>query len=270
MAPPLTAHTYDTRPYWHATMRDVPAFDDRPLPERADVVVVGGGYTGTVAALQLARSGASVTLLERNTLGWGASTRNGGIFHPGLKWGRAALRQRHGLELGDRLFQHGVDAFFTAERFVTQEGFDCDYRRSGLAIVAWSASQIDGLEEELAEFREAGLRGRAYRGAEIHQELGSDVYPGGIAIEESGMIHPGRYFAEIVAAAQAAGVDLHTGTPAQRIEIDGTTRIVHTARGAIRAGAVLVATNGYTDGAGALDRASGSCPSAATSSPPSP
>ena len=58
----------------------------------------------------------TVTLLERHSLGWGASTRNGGIFHPGLKWGRAQLHKRYGPELGGRLFQDGVDAFFTAER----------------------------------------------------------------------------------------------------------------------------------------------------------
>ncbi len=62
------------------------------------------------------------------------------------------------------------------------------------------------------------------------------------------MIHPGRYYAAIVAAAQRAGVDLHTGTPALRIEVDGPSRVVRTARGDIRAGAVLIATNGYTDG----------------------
>ncbi len=242
------APTYEQRPYWHVTMPDIPMFDDRVLPERADVVIVGGGYTGTVAALQLARSGASVTLLERNTLGSGASTRNGGIVHPGLKWGRAALRKRHGVELGNRLFRHGVAAFFTAERFVTDEGFDCDYRRSGLAILAWSRSQIDGLEGELDELREAGLSGRSYRGLEVHQEVGSNIYPGGIAIEESGMIDPGRYFAGIVDAARQAGVDFRTQTPVVGIEVDGGERLVHTARGAIRAGAVLVATNGYTDG----------------------
>ncbi len=114
------------------------------------MVIVGGGYTGTVAALQLARSGASVSLLERHTLGWGASTRNGGIFHPGLKWGRAALQQRLGPGLGTDIFRAGIDAFFTAERFVADERFDCDYRRSGFAILAWSTGQIDGFEQELA------------------------------------------------------------------------------------------------------------------------
>ena len=134
---------------------------------------------------------------ERPAVEVRASTRNGGIFHPGLKWGRAQLVRRHGRDLGGRLFQEGVNAFFTAERFVTEEGFDCDYRRSGLAILAWSKGQLDSLDEELQEFRDAGLRGRSYRGAEVHQEIGSDVYPGGIAIEESGMIHPGRYMAAI-------------------------------------------------------------------------
>ena len=247
MPQPLSPPTYEQRPYWHASMPDIPAFDGRPLPERADVVIVGGGYTGTVAALRLARNGASVTLLERHSLGWGASSRNGGLFHPGLKWSRAQLHQRYGPDLGGRLFQDGVNAFFTAERFVTDEGFDCDYRRSGLAILAWSKGQLDGLDEELEEFRDAGLHGRSYRGAEIHQEIGSDAYPGGIAIEESGMIHPGRYMAAIVSAAVTAGVDFHTGTPAERVEVDGVTRTVHTPRGAIRAGAVLIATNGYTD-----------------------
>src|SRR5450432_3214938 len=80
-SPSWESPTWESRPYWHASMPAIPAFDDRPLPERADVVIIGGGYTGTVAALQLARSGASVTLLERHDLGWGASTRNGGIFH---------------------------------------------------------------------------------------------------------------------------------------------------------------------------------------------
>ena len=110
------------------------------------------------------------------------------------------------------------------------------------------SDQLEGLDEELRELRDVGLRGRSYRGAEIHQELGSDVYPGGIVVEESGMIHPGRYYAAIVDAAQRVGVDLHTGTPALGIEVDGPGRVVRTARGDVRAGAVLVATNGYTDG----------------------
>lgn len=242
------APTWKPRPYWHDTMPAIPRFDDRPLPERADVVVIGGGYTGIVAALGLARGGARVTLLEKRNLGWGASTRNGGLFHPGLKWGRAALVKQYGPDLGGAVFHAGVKGFATAERFVQTEGFDCDYRRAGLVILAWSRRHMDGLRHELEEFQAVGMSGRMLEGAQVREEVGSSHYPGGIVVEESGMIHPGRYFTGLAAAAVTAGVDLHTGVAARSVERDGADRVVVTGAGKIRAGAVLVATNGYTDG----------------------
>jgi NADPH-dependent glutamate synthase beta subunit-like oxidoreductase len=87
---------YQRRPYWHATMPALASQRDRPLPDSADVVVVGGGYTGITAARELARRGAAVTLVEAETLGFGGSTRNGGIVHPGYKWDPAELVKRYG------------------------------------------------------------------------------------------------------------------------------------------------------------------------------
>lgn len=239
--------TYQQLPYWHASMAPMPEPPAHPLPERADVVIVGGGYTGTVAALQLARAGARVVLLERETLGWGASSRNGGLMHPGLQYGRAALQRRYGERLGAELFRDGLAGFHTAERFIAAERFNVDYRRSGLAILAWSRGDMTALEAELEEMRTEGLTGRTIRGAEVRSEVGTDHYPGGIVIEESGMIHPGRYMAAIAGAALAAGVDAHVRAPVIGVEVAGPERVVRTSRGAIRAGAVLIATNGYTD-----------------------
>ena len=82
---------YERRPYWHATMPALPDRTGGALPDTVDTVVVGGGYTGLAAARALATAGASVVVLEARTLGWGASTRNGGIAHPGYKWGPRTL-----------------------------------------------------------------------------------------------------------------------------------------------------------------------------------
>ncbi|MEO7117469.1 MAG: FAD-binding oxidoreductase, partial [Candidatus Limnocylindrales bacterium] len=140
--------------------------------------------------------------------------------------------------------------FFEGESFVTSEGFDCDYRRSGLVTLAWGKGHLRRKPEGLAEFESAGLHGRVVEGAELAREVGSEHYPGAMVLEESGVIHPGRYFAAIATAAASAGVDLHTGAPARQIQRGGSGAglRVTTDRGTIAARDVLVATNGYTDG----------------------
>src|SRR5215212_11628409 len=99
---------YERRPYWHSTMPALPDRSGRSLPDAVDALVVGGGYTGIAAARRLALQGARTVLLEAHTLGWGASTRNGGIAHPGFKWGPQTLAKRHGRELAHALYAESV------------------------------------------------------------------------------------------------------------------------------------------------------------------
>ena len=142
--------------------------------------------------IELARAGATVTLLERDGLGHGASSRNGGLLHPGLQFGRAALVARFGPELGGALHQAGIDARATTERYITDNALAADHQRVGLAVLAWSRRHLSALEQELEEYRAGGLTGRMLRTtAEVHEELGSDHYPGGYVLEESEP-HPPR------------------------------------------------------------------------------
>jgi glycine/D-amino acid oxidase-like deaminating enzyme len=106
--PPPLNDDYERRPYWWATAPQLPDRTGRDLPDTADAVVIGGGYTGTAAARQLALQAAKTVLLEANTLGWGASSRNGGICHPGFKWGPETLVKRHGRELAHALYAETV------------------------------------------------------------------------------------------------------------------------------------------------------------------
>src|SRR5690606_1547866 len=106
---PTLNQDFEQRPYWHATMPTLPSRSGRQLPDTTDVVVVGGGYTGVAAARKSALQGARVVLLEARELGWGASSRNGGIVHPGFKWGLATLVRKHGADRAHALFRDTTD-----------------------------------------------------------------------------------------------------------------------------------------------------------------
>src|SRR5512138_3479308 len=117
--------------YWLTTV-NMPATDPtRALPESADVVVIGAGFTGLSAARTLAKKGATVVVLEAETIGWGASSRNGGMVLTGLKLGMGAIQKRYGRELAKRMFQYSLDSIDTVEQIVREEQINCGFARTG-------------------------------------------------------------------------------------------------------------------------------------------
>ena len=240
---------YERRPYWHATMPPIEPRRDRPLPDTADVVVIGGGYTGINAARALARGGATVTLLEAEQLGFGGSTRNGGIVHPGYKWGPTELIDRYGEETGRALFQETLDGYALLKRLIVDETIDCEFRECGYLDLAWAPSHARELKESVETLRRFGIETSFVEKDELHDEIGSTFYHGGLVFPPSGLLHPGKFFAGLVAAAERAGADLHEGVRARSIRREtGGRLVVETSRGAIRTSEVVVGTNGYTDG----------------------
>jgi glycine/D-amino acid oxidase-like deaminating enzyme len=235
-------------PFWRATMPSTASVCVHPLPGRSDVTVVGGGYTGLTAAIFLARAGASVTLLEAETLGWGASTRNGGMFHGGLKLGLGELVRRYGPELGNQLYREGHHAFEVAERLLVDERLECDYRRAGQLVLAWSPNDADQFEQKVTDLAGLGLPAHVVRGSALRAEIGTDYYTTGLVEDMAGGLHPGKYLAELARLAVAAGVDVHEHTRALALERTAAMLLVSTSRGKLRSGNVLVATDGYTDG----------------------
>jgi len=252
-APRMVAGTlnddYERRSFWQATMPALPDRSGRALPDGADVVVVGGGYAGINAARVLATSGVAVTLLEAHTLGWGASTRNGGIVHSGYKWSAKDLIRRYGDDTGRALYQETLDGYQTVKRLVGEEAIDCQFREVGHLELAYAPAHVPELEHAREGLAFVGVQSEMVPHERIHEEIGSDAYFGALAVEGSALLHPGRYFAGLVAAADRAGADLHEGVRATAIRRQGDGRfVVETERGAIHARDVFVATNGYTDG----------------------
>ena len=110
--------------YWHTTVQMPDDSRLTPIPADVDFAVIGGGYTGLSAARTLAQQGAKVVVLEAETIGWGASSRNGGMALTGLKVGMATIIKKYGRELAKTLFQYSLDSVNTVEQIVKEENID--------------------------------------------------------------------------------------------------------------------------------------------------
>jgi glycine/D-amino acid oxidase-like deaminating enzyme len=213
------------------------------LPAAVDAVVVGGGYAGLSAATELARRRRSVVVLDAHDLGWGASTRNGGMVLPELKAGPRTLERRFG-PLGLRLHQEVEDAFDHVEGLVA-DGLDCSYERTGQLYLTHSERGADRLEQLGRELESIGSPAHVARGDDLAAEVGSEIFSAGLVVGRSGGLHPARYHAGLVARADAAGVGLHPHTAASGLRRTGPGWRVTTARGPIDAADVVVTTNAY-------------------------
>lgn len=249
-ATPKLNRDYERRAYWHATMPPLHDRSGRQLPDTVDVAIVGGGYTGVAAARKLAIQGAKAVLLEARTLGWGASTRNGGIAHPGFKWGPRTLAKRWGPETARAIYRESMEALELVFGLIRDNDIDAELRPSGWLELAWAPSHFEDFAHEAEALTEFGARAQVVDKDRLREEIGTDAYHGGLAIDPGGVLHPAKWFAGLVGLAERAGADLHEGTPVLGIRRQRDGRfVVETGRGAILARDVLVATNGYTDGA---------------------
>ncbi|RVT95896.1 FAD-binding oxidoreductase [Rhodovarius crocodyli] len=241
----ILAPGFKTTPYWWEAAEPV----ERPadLPAETQVAVVGGGYAGLNAALTLARLGHEVTVLDAERIGWGASSRSGGMVSGGMKLSLAEARAAFGERKAEEIAAACNASFPFIEELLTREGIDADYVRCGRFTAAWTPKHYQGQEAGAATLaRITGMPTRMVPRAQQREALGSDYYHGGMIAEASGSMHPAKYARGLAAAAERAGARLVDRVRVNGWKPEGSGWRLTTSRGEMRAAKILTATNGYS------------------------
>jgi glycine/D-amino acid oxidase-like deaminating enzyme len=242
------AEDYRETPVWwdDTTFPDLP---DLQLPKAADAIVVGAGFTGLAAAAKLAEHGKQVVVVDSGALGEGASGRNAGMVHGGVRRDVATLERRYGAA-GRALHDASVEAFAHVARTAAAAAPDARYEQSGWLHLAHRRSRMRVLRRDEVERRvHLGEATVILETAALAEESPARGFSGGLLTDNGASIHPARYLAGLARLALGHGADVHPHTRATAIRRSGAGSLVRTSRGDITAGEVLVATNGYTDSA---------------------
>lgn len=237
-----------TTPFWTEISPRPQDIQADALPDRADVAVVGAGYTGLNAAITFADRGVAAVVLEKEVVGFGGSSRNGGMFAPGISAGIPKLERRHGLEVAGHMWRWTVLATKYVTDIIEEEEIDCDLVFNGGIHLAWRPAHLDEDRAYANYLNENFGYGEMsiVEPEDLHTKIGSPAYSGGMANDFGGGVNPAAYAYGLARAAVKRGATLVEGAEVTAITRRDGKFEVSTPRGRLLAKDVLIATNGYT------------------------
>jgi glycine/D-amino acid oxidase-like deaminating enzyme len=244
----ILAAGFSPTPYWWEAWRPTAA-ELSDVPAEARVAIVGGGYAGLSAALELARHGVGAVVLDANEPGFGASTRNGGAVSGGVNIGKGFTGRTTAVapERAARLLADASDAFALVDRLIETERIECHWEKRGRFVGAWTRAHFRRQAQRLGLLNSAAQSGAFMVPRDAQRdEIASDYYWGGMVVERSGKLHPALFYKGLFDACRRRGVIVCGLAPVRRIARLGHGWRVETGRGDIVAGDVVIATNGYT------------------------
>jgi glycine/D-amino acid oxidase-like deaminating enzyme len=235
-------------PFWWEAYKPA-ALPEIALPRESRVVIVGAGYAGLSAALELTAQGVDCVVLDANEPGFGGSTRNGGMVSSGANVGKRYMSKPMPAEQAAPYLADAADAFTLIEDLITREKIECGWTKSGYFLGAWCKSHFDEMSKKVAALNAAADSG-CYLVPPDRQreEIGSDYYRGGMVVGRAAHLHPALYFKGLLDLCTKRGVKIASKTPVTKLTETATGWNVETPRSSILAGDVIIATNGYTGG----------------------
>lgn len=237
--------------YYAATKTDLPPFPTLQGEVRADVCIVGGGYTGLSAALHLAQKGFAVVLLEAHKVGFGASGRNGGQVGSGQRQDQVWIEKTTGRENAHRLWDLAEESKALVKSLIHNHAMPVTFH-NGIAHACWTDAEV----RDTHHYAEKLQRDYGYSHLEpldrsgIQRLIGSKAYKGGEIDRDAGHVHPLNYALGLAKAAADAGAQIFETSEVHHIQ-HGAKPVVRTAQGRVICDQVILAGNGYL---GHLDR----------------
>lgn len=233
---------------WEKTAPEPPATIPLSGDAKADVVIVGGGYTGISAALHLASAGSRVILLEAKEIGFGGAGRNVGLINAGMWVMPDDLPGELGPVHGERLLDLLGNGPSLVMDLIDNNGIACELQKAGTLHCAVGSAGLKEIEERAAQWQKRGAPVEVLSAAETASRIGTEGYSGSLLDRRAGTLQPLAYVRGLAHAAVKAGAILHTGSEVTTTERQGAGWQVRTDRGSVSAEWIIVATDAYSTG----------------------
>ena len=247
MSSSIFADGFKDTPYWWEAAHPITGAD--ALPDHSDVVIIGSGFAGLSAAMELGRNGVQVTVIDAGIIGIGASSRAAGFIS-----GRAGVSKQINLEKmvgttkANAILEEADEAYQHFQRIIAREDIACDFNGNGRFVGAHTPESYDAIAKKTAEYNQDGKdRFVMVSRAEQDTYVRSDYFHGGMVTRDAGSLHPAKYHAGLVQTCLRYGVKLIGNTRAGSINKTASGFTISTNKGDIRADQVMLATGGYTD-----------------------
>ncbi len=238
------AKSIDSLSYYQATANDEIACESLKGEVLADVCVIGAGYTGLSAALELATAGFKVVVLESERIGYGASGRNGGQVCTGFSSGQQKIVSQLGKDDARKCFALAEESKQLLKQRIKDHKIDCDLNWGYMHVVP-KPHLVDELKAWRDEYAELGVSGISLLDkAELEKKLGSTIYHGALRESDAGHLHPLNYCLGLARAAIKAGAVIYENSRVTEVDT-GNNPSASTAHGRIKAKFMVIAGNAY-------------------------